>query len=180
MLNFLHMFRTLIHVLARPSAVAQFILFVPIVLLLLFVAIEWPFIANVLAGTFPPDLFFAILPTLVHEFLFGEDLLAALHHTTIAVLASIYLILLLYLFSHKRYLSLKSIGVSVAAFAGISLGIVCLSCGALAGLVLVSVLGVSAAPFLALHNSSLFFFASELLLLLSIILVLVVIRRFEQ
>lgn len=164
----------------QPSTFISFIAWLVFSVLLLFILDSYQLLANVLNGDFPLWLFVSILPTLLLNFLVTSSPLVLFHRILISILLSVYLTLLTYVFVHKRYFSFSSFSVSIAALFGITLGITCLSCTALAGIILVSTLGSFAVvPFL-LHHESLFLIAGELLLLISIGALVVVVRRFER
>ena len=172
------MVRTLVTVLGTRRALSGLFLLFPATLVLLFLVVKHTFILNLIAGDFPLWLFSRILPSLAYDFLLGNAVLAA-HFVLIAFLLSTYLLLAIHLF-RTHHFSIASIGTSIAGVAGISLGVTCISCGALVGIFLVSVLGVLSLPVTLIHHSSVFLVIGELLLATSIVLVLYTITKFEQ
>jgi hypothetical protein len=170
--------RTLTEVLGTWRARITFFLLFILAIAVLFLFVERTFLYNVATGGFPLWLWVDILPTMIDQFLFADPILS-IHYLTIALLASAYTALLVRLFVTKRYLSLKSFGMGIAGFFGISLGISCLSCGALAGLAIVSLFGVSAAPAFLLHHSTYFLIVGEVLLAASVGLLGYTVARFN-
>lgn len=146
--------------------------------LALFLFVERSFFVNVATGDFPLWLFLKILPTIVIEFALS-DLSMFAHYILIAFLIALYAILIRHMFVTMRYVSIRSLSVSVAGMFGITLGVACLSCSALAGLILASALGALSLPITLVHNSHLFLLVGEGLLVLSIILLLAAIRRIQ-
>lgn len=146
------------------------------ILALLFLFLQRSFLLNTLVGDFPPQLLAAILPTLVREFFFADTLMT-IHYLLIALLASVYVVLLVYLFRTRRHISLAGMGVGFAGLLGISLGVTCISCGALAGLLLVSALGASSVPALLSHENIWLLVVGEALLGTSVLIVLYAVKR---
>lgn len=173
------MVRTLFNILGRQRAVVRLFIIVLVLLILLFLAGERALITNVVTGTFPLWLFLSILPTLFVSFFTSSGHLLTMHYLLTTLLLGVYLLLVHHIFIKERYLSFKSMGAGLAGLLGISLGLSCLSCGALAGLLLISVFGASAASLAFLHTTSLFFLLGEALLVIAIALALAAIRRFE-
>lgn len=87
--------------------------------------------------------------------------------------------LLWHMFVSMRYISFSSLGISLAGLAGITLGVTCISCGAVAGLLLISTLGVLSLPVTLAENTSLFLIGGEFLLILSILLLVFTLRKFN-
>ena len=146
----------------------------------LFIFTERLFFLNVFIGNFPLHLFLSIIPDIFNNFLFGKGYIIFLHYILIAILFSIYATLILYIFLQKKYFSLSSFSISIAGIVGISFGISCISCGALAGLLLLSMAGSFTSTALVIQNNGLFLFFGEGLLLMSIVLALLSIKRFTS
>ncbi|MEX0918267.1 MAG: hypothetical protein WDZ93_03885 [Candidatus Paceibacterota bacterium] len=170
------MLRTLNTILHSPGTLRFMCVLWVISFLTLFVFVERSFFINVFTGDFPLWLFLKILPTIFSEFA-TSDITMLLHYLTISLLLALYLTILRYMFVTMHFISLRSIGISVAGVFGITLGVACLSCGALAGLLLISALGALSLPLTLLHNSTLFLLAGEGLLVLGIILILATVRN---
>ncbi|MEX0917460.1 MAG: hypothetical protein WDZ90_02995 [Candidatus Paceibacterota bacterium] len=145
-------------------------------LFLLFVFVKREIVVDLLLGSFPPALFFSLLPVLISNFAFGTEGLLA-HYLGISLLFGVYATLLKYLFFQKRLISLSSLSVGVLGMAGITLGISCISCGAIGVLLLLSVIGVASSSALILTNSFFFLVIGESLLVASIALILIIIKR---
>lgn len=172
------MFKIINKTLLRLSALFSIAVLFVIFLFLLFIFTEKLFFLNVIQGNFPLPLFIKILPTLFSNFLFDKPEISV-HYLVVVTLLAIYVHLLIYVFKNMRYVSVSSMSVGLAGLLGVSLGVSCLSCGAIAGILLVSVLGASSASTLFLLNSPFFLFLGEGLLFLSIILVLYTIKKYR-
>ena len=159
-------------------AILRLAILVPVVFLFLFLFVERGFITNIIAGDFPLWLFSRILPSLAYDFLFSNIALS-IHYTLISILLSIYLLLVVHVF-RNGYVSAASIGTSALGLVGITIGVSCISCGALAGIFLVSALGAFSLPLTLIHSNMIFLVTGEILLSASIGLVLYTIARFEN
>lgn len=171
--------QTVYSILFRQTKFTTLLLIFVGILSLLFIILERLFILNVVVGDFPLELFIAILPSMLLNFLFGEGVLMLTHYLFISFLLTTYLVLLTHIFIRMRYLSFSSMTVGIAGLFGITLGVTCLSCGALAGVVLISALGAFTSSSTLLSSSSTFLIIGEMLLILSIVLVTFTINRFS-
>ena len=158
--------------------VASFLLLNALIFGGIFIFIERQFLTNVVTGDFPILLFIEILPAFFFNFLTSDNLLT-IHYLIISSLLSVYVMLLWHMFVSMRYISFSSLGISLAGLAGITLGVTCISCGAVAGLLLISTLGVLSLPVTLAENTSLFLIGGEFLLILSILLLVFTLRKFN-
>ena len=166
----------LLDILNTRFGVVSLILSSFISLFVLFLFTERMFFSSALSTTFPLDLFIQLLPQIFYTFLFGKGVVLLLHYIFTSLLLGVYVTLILYIFVRKRYFSFTSFSTSLLGLVGITFGISCLSCGALAGFILLSMFGTGSALFL-LHNNFVFLIVGEALLLLSIYVTLSTIKK---
>lgn len=146
------------------------------VFLFIFLFTTRTFLTGVISGDFPLLLFLEITPILLLDFLFS-DLVSLTHYLIISFLLSTYLVLLQYIFLTKRFLSLSSMGTSLAGLMGVALGVTCISCGTLAGILLVSTLSAFSLPVAISYNSDVFLIGAEVLLFFSIFLLIFTLKK---
>lgn len=174
------MLRTLLKILGRPRELVRLFATFLVLLVLVFLVGERAFVAHVITGNFPLWLFLSILPTLFVSFFIGNGYVLTIHYLVISLLLSIYIVLVRHIFIERRFISFKSMTVGLTGLVGISLGLSCLSCGALAGLFLASLFGASAAGATLFHNTALFLIFGEALLIVAIGLVLAALGKLGQ
>lgn len=146
---------------------------------IMFATTIWPFVWQTMTGVLPFDLLQKLLPSLWTQFVIGGGYVMLFHYLFISFLLSVYATLLSYIFFKKKVFSLSSFSTSLLGLVGISLGITCLSCGALAGLILFSAFGALTSSFLLSLNNQIFILAGEGLLVISIGVVLLTLKRLK-
>lgn len=151
-----------------------------VVFIFLFVFSEVQLIASVLQDNFPLPLFFRILPDLVSAFLFDSGPTALTSYILTAFLFCVYFTLLFEIFVNKKYFSILSLPSSILSLVGVSLGITCLSCGFVGGLVLLSLFGIGSSTVLLSFDGSSYLFFSLGLIMISIIIALYTIKKLTR
>ncbi len=159
------------------SGAVIFIGFFVVIFSVMFATTIWPFLWQTVTGVLPFDLLVKLLPSLWAQFVTGGGYIMLFHYLFISFLLSMYAMLISYIFFKKKIFSVSSFSTSLLALVGISLGITCLSCGALAGLILFSAFGAITSSFFVSLNSQIFIIAGEALLIVSIGVVLLTLKR---
>jgi len=145
----------------------------------LLLILQWSFLTDLYRGDITPVFYIQLLPDIVISVIQHISTALLFLYAINIVLFSIYLTFFYYIFIYKKFFSISTLSTNVASIFGISLGISCISCGAIAGTILVSIFGSTASSVL-LFQSGIFLAIGELLLILSIILSLITIRKFER
>ena len=166
-------------VLLNRSGFSWWLMYATISLFGLFWLSETYFFSQALNGSYSLSLFVRLLPDVFGDFLLQDGLLMTFHYIIIAGLFGVYLRLITYALFVKKYFSIKSFTTSIVSLFGITLGVTCLSCGALAAVLVVTFFGVGAGVALISVGNAWFFLISELLLVVSIVLALKTIERFS-
>lgn len=139
------------------------------VLAIIFLLDQYSVWMDVISGHFPFSLLIQTFPLVLYDFWYGTSYTFLAHYFFISFLLATYISLMIFLFVEKRFFSLASFGSSLLSLLGVSAGIFCLSCGALAGVLTFSILGLTASTVLLAINPIVFFYVAEVLLLISIV-----------
>lgn len=147
---------------------------------LLFLWYEWSIVQSVLEGSLSMGAGIALIPALVESFVHQAGAVLVSHLVVVTLLFALYVTLLVGLFLTFRYISVSSLAAGMLSMIGMSVGITCVSCGALGFLVLTSLAGVGLSAGLFLQENYVFFWLAELVLLGSIYMVWSVRRRLRR
>lgn len=169
--------RVFTSVFSERSTLARLFTTFACAMLALFILGQLEFLSEVVRGNFPVDLFIEIFPSLLIGFFGKSGIEMLVHYFAISLLFGIYVTLLLHIFRTRRYLSFSSMTVSIAALVGVSIGVTCISCGAIVGIMLASLVGAAVSTSLIAIDQQVYLIAGELLLILSIYLVLLALKR---
>ena len=150
--------------------------FTGLILGLILIIAELSFIYSVLSTDMPTSL----LWELMMAFMQGDTIYPRGHFLLIALLGGVYLTVIRYLVTHIKKISSRSIVTSVLGYAGVSIGLSCIGCGAAYIVLLLSLFGASGSLVLIASAQPYLLLAGELALLASIILAYRSLRRLEH
>lgn len=140
--------------------------FTGLILGLILIIAEFSFLYSVLSTDMPPSLLWELLVA----FMQGDTIYPRGHFLLIALLGGVYLTIIRYLIKHIKHVSSRSIVTSVLGYAGVSIGLSCIGCGAAYVVLLLSLFGASGSLVLITSAQPYLLLAGELALLASIIL----------
>lgn len=168
----------LYNVFSSPGSQISLLMAFVFFLFLFFVLSEIDFFGKLLDPSFNLHLFISLLPAVFTSFLLGGGYVIFAHYLFIAFLLAIYVCLFYVAFFTKKIFSFKSLTSSVASFFGLAIGVTCISCGAIAGVALMSVFGALGATVITQLDSLIFLFLGEIGLAISIYLLLKALSRY--
>lgn len=155
------------------------LLLLVVVFVLFFIFSEIQLFIAVLNGDFPVSLLATILPQLFQAFIFESGYVKVLNYLVTSLLFAVYLTLLFKIYTNK-YFSFLSIPTSILSLLGIGLGISCLSCGVVGGLLLLSLVGLGSSTFLLSIDTQLYILMSQVMMVISITIALLTLKKLPR